>query len=174
MTLSLQKRVLKRLLPSKRSVTYSLFLFLFGTFTCKFLDSSEFITGLLLVLFLSSLVFLIRFLSVPFEKIKSFREVIKECDKKVAKRFLLNFLLTSVFLLAPFVLLELLPFSVWFLLVYALISAWPLSNLLFALGVLLIERRARSVFYRVVVIKTLLNEEYEVATGYTLLPKENH
>jgi len=88
--------------------------------------------------------------------------------KKEAKGFLFNGFVVSAALLAPFVLLFFLPFGEWVILVYVLISSWPLSNIVFAALLRRLESKGKVRLFRVTVVENLAGEEYPVAKGYTV------
>jgi hypothetical protein len=160
--------ILVPLMPSKRSMVYSATLVIFGTVFDVSYSEAGLATGVAAVAAVASFALLIRWKPLMKLSFIAGQESLEPILRKEAKGFLLNGMAVSAALLVPFILLFFLPFSEWVVLIYVLISSWPLSNLVFATLLYRIETKKRVKLFRVTVVENLAGEDYPVAKGYSV------
>jgi len=163
-----KRRISTPLMPSKSSLVYSSILVIFGTLFNVAYNKENPLTGTGAVVAVAIIALFIRWRPLMGLGLAAGTESLEPILKKEAKGFLFNGFVVSAALLAPFVLLFFLPFGEWVILVYVLISSWPLSNIVFAALLRRLESKGKVRLFRVTVVENLAGEEYPVAKGYTV------
>jgi hypothetical protein len=156
----------KPLLPSLRSLIYTVFLLIIGNAFIILLYRSWFGYALFSDVLLSLAVLYFRLRPVFELGFTPGRMKLDSVTRSDRRRGRLVFALEFLGAIIPLLLVYVLPFKYWVTLIYLLITCWPLANIEFYVVLRVIRRRFGVWFYYIQRYRSVLDEKYLIATGY--------
>lgn len=154
---------LSPLLPSLRSLIYTATLYAVGNVFLLFSARQLFGYASVANTLFSLVVVYFRLRPLLATRMVPGTKVVEEAAVSAKAR--LTFLAVLAATVVPLLLVYLLPFDYWAVLVYFLVSCWPLANIGFYFTLNMIRRRRHIEFYRLQRFRRVLDENYLVATG---------
>lgn len=165
-------QVFKPLLPSLRSLIYTVFLLIIGNVFILLLCRSWFAYVLPSDVLLSFPVLYFRLrpvFGVGFTPGRIRLDSVTQSDRVRGR---LVFALGFLGAIIPLLLVYVLPFRYWVTLIYLLITCWPLANIEFYVVLRVIRKRFGVWFYQVYRYRSVLDEKYLIATGYVAVASQ--